>query len=129
MATPAPSDHARVWRAEPHDAAAVAALLMAFRDHLGFDEPSDEAFTASVERLIGDPATEYLLGASSAGTPPMGVAQLRYRGRSGATPRTASSRTCSSRPTRAAAGSAARCSCGCGCDHSSPGSSEYMTQS
>jgi ribosomal protein S18 acetylase RimI-like enzyme len=34
---------------------------------------------ASVERLIGDPSTDYLLGAVDAAAPPSGVVQLRYR--------------------------------------------------
>jgi ribosomal protein S18 acetylase RimI-like enzyme len=75
----APPDSAHVWRAEPREAAAVAALLVGFGNHLGFDRPSDNAFLASVERLIEDPATEYLLGAPSAGAPAAGVVQLRYR--------------------------------------------------
>ena len=75
----APPDSAHVWRAEPREAAAVAALLVEFRDHLGFDRPSDNAFLASVERLIEDPATEYLLGAPREGAPAVGVVQLRYR--------------------------------------------------
>ena len=53
----------RVWRAERREVQDVARLLVAFRDHLGFDWPSDNAFLAGVERLIDDPATEYLLGA------------------------------------------------------------------
>jgi ribosomal protein S18 acetylase RimI-like enzyme len=70
---------AHVWRAEPHEAEAVAGLLVAFRNHLGFDWPSDRAFLASVERLIEDPATEYLLGAPDAGAPAARLVQLRYR--------------------------------------------------
>ena len=70
---------ARVWRAEPHEAQAVAGLLVAFRQHLGFDQPTDDAVLASVERLIGDPATDYLLGAPSAGTAAAGLVQLRFR--------------------------------------------------
>jgi hypothetical protein len=31
---------ARVWRAEPHEAEQVAALLVAFRGHIGTDWPS-----------------------------------------------------------------------------------------
>jgi ribosomal protein S18 acetylase RimI-like enzyme len=75
----APPDSAHVWRAKPREAAAVAALLVEFRNHLGFDWPSDNAFLASVERLIEDPATDYLLAAASAGAPAAGVVQLRYR--------------------------------------------------
>jgi ribosomal protein S18 acetylase RimI-like enzyme len=70
---------AHVWRAEPHEAEAVAGLLVAFRDHLGFDWPSDNAFLGSVERIIQEPASEYLLGAPSAGAPAVGLVQLRYR--------------------------------------------------
>lgn len=61
--------------AGPDDAQAVARLLCAFRDWWGYEEPSDAAMRAGVGRLLGDPATEYLL----AGEPPAGVAQLRYR--------------------------------------------------
>ena len=75
----APPDHARVWRAAPQEAAAVAGLLVEFRNHLGFDSPSDNAFLASVERIIEDPGTEYLLGAPQVGAPPAGVVQLRFR--------------------------------------------------
>lgn len=73
------SEHTYVWRAESHEAESVARLLVAFRDHLGLDWPSDNAFLAGVERLIDDPATEYLLGAPHADAPPAGVVQLRYR--------------------------------------------------
>jgi hypothetical protein len=31
---------AHVWRAEPHEAEQVAALLVAFRGHIGTDWPS-----------------------------------------------------------------------------------------
>jgi ribosomal protein S18 acetylase RimI-like enzyme len=83
MATPAPSDSTQpspvVWRAAPHEATAVAGLLVGFRNHLGFGQPSDEAILASVERLVEDPATDYLLGASALGEPAAGVVQLRYR--------------------------------------------------
>jgi GNAT superfamily N-acetyltransferase len=73
------SHEPRVWRAERHEAPDVARLLVAFRDHLGFDWPSDNAFLAGVERLIDDPATEYLLGAPDHDAPASGVVQLRYR--------------------------------------------------
>lgn len=61
--------------AGPADAGTVAALLCGFRDWWGYDEPSDAAMLAGVERLMEDGAAEYLLG----GDPPAGVAQLRYR--------------------------------------------------
>lgn len=70
---------ARVWRAGRDEAEPVAALLVAFRDHLGVDWPSDNAFLAGVERLMDDPQTEYLLAAPDEGAPPAGVAQVRFR--------------------------------------------------
>lgn len=65
--------------AQPGEAEAVAGLLVAFRDHLGVDWPSDNAFLAGVERLMDDPSTEYLLGAPDDDAPPAGIAQLRFR--------------------------------------------------
>ena len=59
--------------AAPEDAQTVARLLIAFRDWWGSSTPSDETFHTTVERLIGDPNTEYLLADDR------GVAQLRYR--------------------------------------------------
>ena len=70
----------RVWVAAPGEAAEVARLLIAFRDHLGYDWPSDNAFRAGVERLIEDRDTEYLLGAPGDDAAPAGVVQLRFRG-------------------------------------------------
>lgn len=70
---------AHVWRAGPDEAEIVAGLLVEFRDHLGRDWPSANAFLAGVERLIESPETEYLLGAVDEDSPPTGVAQLRYR--------------------------------------------------
>ncbi len=67
----------RVWRAAPDEAPAVAALLAAFRDHLGYDRPSDASMLASVERIIGGDDAEYFMAAS--GEEPQGVAQVRYR--------------------------------------------------
>jgi ribosomal protein S18 acetylase RimI-like enzyme len=66
----------RVWRAAPDEAPAVAALLAAFRDHLGYDQPSDASMLASVERLIGRDDAEYLLAGEGE---PVGVVQVRYR--------------------------------------------------
>lgn len=69
----------RVWVATRDEAAAVARLLIAFRDHNGLDWPSDNAFLAGVERLLDDPATDFLLGSPHDDAPPAGVAQLRFR--------------------------------------------------
>lgn len=69
----------RAWLAEPHEAETVAALLVQFRDHNGKDWPSDNAILATVERLMDDPETEYLLAAPGDDAPPAGVCQLRYR--------------------------------------------------
>ena len=67
------------WQAEPHEAAHVTRLLIAFRDWLGEDLPPDASFASSVERLIADPATEFLLAAVERDSPPCGVCQLRFR--------------------------------------------------
>jgi ribosomal protein S18 acetylase RimI-like enzyme len=66
----------RVWRAAPDEAPAVAALLAAFRDHLGYDRPTDAAMLASVQRIIGRDDAEYLLAGDGE---PVAVAQVRYR--------------------------------------------------
>ena len=68
-----------VWRAGLDEAEAVGELLIAFRNHLGLDWPSDNAFLAGVDRLIEDPNTAYLLAAPDADSPPAGVAQVRFR--------------------------------------------------
>ncbi len=65
--------------AAPDEAEAVAGLLGAFRDWWGYSSPDDASMRASVERLIGDPATDYLLGAVGSDSAPAGVVQLRYR--------------------------------------------------
>ena len=57
------------------DAADVARLMIGFRDWQGKSEPADDVIEATVRRLLADPNTEYLL----AGSPPVGVCQLRYR--------------------------------------------------
>ena len=69
----------RAWVAAPGEAEVVAGLLIAFRNHLGVDWPSDNAFLAGVEKLIEDPGAEYLLGTADDDSPPAGVAQLRFR--------------------------------------------------
>ena len=70
---------ARAWKAGPDEAETVARLMVAFRDHLGLDWPSDNAFLAGVEKLIDDRDTEFVLAAPDDDSPPAGVAQLRYR--------------------------------------------------
>src|SRR3954447_6927842 len=69
----------RIWIAEPDEAEPVARLLAAFRTWYGKDWPSDNAFHATVERLIEQRDTEYLLAAPHDDAPPAAVAQLRYR--------------------------------------------------
>ena len=69
----------QVWRAEAHEAEAVGDLMVAFRNHLGVGWPSENAFRAGVDRLIEDPNTLYLLGAPDPDSPPLGVAQVRFR--------------------------------------------------
>jgi GNAT superfamily N-acetyltransferase len=70
----------RVRLAQPHDAGAVTRLMLAFRDHLDLTAPTDEEMRAGVERLLGDPDTEFLLAAADEdGAPDAGVAQLRFR--------------------------------------------------
>jgi GNAT superfamily N-acetyltransferase len=69
----------RVWPASEQDAEAVTSLIAAFRDWWGKDDPTDESIAQSVERLIGDPATDFLLAAADGQDEPAGVCQLRYR--------------------------------------------------
>ena len=70
---------ARAWLAQPEEAELIADLLVEFRDHLGADWPSANAFLASVERLLEDRDTEFLLAAPDDDSPPAGVLQLRFR--------------------------------------------------
>jgi len=69
----------RAWVAEPQEAETVARLLVEFRDHNGSDWPSANSFLASVERLIEQRDSEFLLGAPDEDSPPAGVCQLRFR--------------------------------------------------
>jgi ribosomal protein S18 acetylase RimI-like enzyme len=57
----------------------VAELLAGFRNHMGRDWPDDAAFLATVERLLADGNTEYLLAAANGDGLAQGVVQLRYR--------------------------------------------------
>ena len=68
-----------VWRAEPHEAEVVARLIVEFRDHLGLDWPSANAFLAGVERLIEQRDTAFLLATPNEDAPPSAVAQVRFR--------------------------------------------------
>jgi GNAT superfamily N-acetyltransferase len=68
-----------VWVAGPNEAETVARLLVEFRDHLGYDRPSENAVLAGVEKLLEDVSTEFLIGAPNPDAPPAGVAQLRFR--------------------------------------------------
>jgi ribosomal protein S18 acetylase RimI-like enzyme len=70
---------ARAWVAQPEEAEAIACLLVEFRDHNGADWPSANAFLASVERLLEDRDTEFLLATPDDDSPPAGVLQLRFR--------------------------------------------------
>jgi ribosomal protein S18 acetylase RimI-like enzyme len=70
---------ARAWVAQPDEAEEIAGLLVAFRDHMGSDWPSENAFLASVERLLEDRDTEFLLASADDDSPPAGVLQLRFR--------------------------------------------------
>ena len=70
---------ARAWIADAEDAETVAALLVEFRDHMGHGWPSENAFLASVERLLEGRDAEYLLASPGDDSPPAGVLQLRFR--------------------------------------------------
>lgn len=74
-----PRQSPRAWVAGADEAEAIAGLLVEFRDHNGRDWPSDNAFLASVERLLEDRDTEFLLGTPDDDSPPAGVLQLRFR--------------------------------------------------
>ena len=69
----------RVWIADPHEAEIVTRLMVGFRDDLGYDWPSENAFFAGVEKLLADIQTDFLLGAKDPDSPPEGVCQLRFR--------------------------------------------------
>jgi ribosomal protein S18 acetylase RimI-like enzyme len=69
---------ARVWLASAQDLEAVSALIAAFRDWWGNDQPPLEQIRRTASDLLSDPATDFLLAAADDG-PPAGVCQLRYR--------------------------------------------------
>ena len=70
---------ARVWVADRLEAETVSCLLVSFRNYMGRDWPSDNAFLAGVERLIETPDCEFLLGSADADSPPAAVCQIRFR--------------------------------------------------
>ena len=68
-----------VWRASSHEVEVAAGLLVEFRDHLGHSSPSNDSFVASVQRLIGQPDTEFWLASVEPGTAAAAICQLRFR--------------------------------------------------
>jgi ribosomal protein S18 acetylase RimI-like enzyme len=69
----------RVWPATAEDIDSVSALIAAFRDWWGKDEPRLEQIRATTAALLADPQTEFLLAAPGDDGQPAGVCQLRYR--------------------------------------------------
>jgi ribosomal protein S18 acetylase RimI-like enzyme len=69
----------RVWLAGGQDVGAVASLLAEFRDWWGKSEPTDDRIRDTVEQLVGDPKTDFLLAADHDAQGAGGVCQLRYR--------------------------------------------------
>lgn len=57
----------------------MSALIAAFRDWWGKDEPALERIRATTATLLDDPDTEFLLAAADGDQPATGVCQLRYR--------------------------------------------------
>jgi ribosomal protein S18 acetylase RimI-like enzyme len=53
--------------------------MAGFRDHIERDRPTDADIRATVEALLDDPATEFLLAAPDGDDVPAGICQLRYR--------------------------------------------------
>jgi ribosomal protein S18 acetylase RimI-like enzyme len=69
----------RVWVAGEADAESVSALMAGFRDHIGRDRPTDAEIRGTVDVLLNDADTEFLLAARDEQDVPAGVCQLRYR--------------------------------------------------
>ena len=69
----------RVWTAESHDVGAVAGLMADFRAWMGYGDLPGDGIRGVVERLVGDPDTDYLLAAADEAAPAAGICQLRYR--------------------------------------------------
>jgi len=60
------------------DLDALVGLAVAFRDSLGRSDPADAEFRTSLDRLLADFDTEFLLACGSAGEA-LGYVQSRYR--------------------------------------------------
>ena len=69
----------QVWLAAPEESAAVAGLLLEFRNWWGRAKPPDATFRASVDRLMRGLDAEFLLGSVGDRSEAVGVCQLRYR--------------------------------------------------
>jgi ribosomal protein S18 acetylase RimI-like enzyme len=67
-----------IRRANPDDIGDLTGLIADFRDWFEKPEPDAAAIAATLGRLIGDPATEYLLAVDDDGAA-VGFCQLRYR--------------------------------------------------
>ena len=67
------------WPAGPQDASHVTRLLTGFRDWNESPQPTDASIRESVELLLEDRDTEFLLGAIAGRAEPCGVCQLRFR--------------------------------------------------
>ncbi len=70
--------NATIRRAGFEDSDRVTGLVRAFRDHARQVEPSDADIASSVERLLSDSATDFLLAVSADGDA-VGYTQLRYQ--------------------------------------------------
>jgi len=64
--------------AEKSDVALVIRIVRRFRDHLGEHYPREDSIAASVEGLLCDPNTDFLIGMGQQGAV-LGYVQLRYR--------------------------------------------------
>ena len=67
-----------IRRANPDDIADLTRLIGEFRDWWGKTDPPGAQIRVTLEALIADPSTEYLLAFDSDGNA-VGVCQLRYR--------------------------------------------------
>jgi ribosomal protein S18 acetylase RimI-like enzyme len=68
----------RVWKATGADAPDLVRLFAEFRDWNGSPEPSEDDLRGSIERLLRDANTVFLLAAEDDGEP-TGVCQVRFR--------------------------------------------------